>query len=279
MPRITAIGSTSDSSIAQRQGQLHDWLMAASALADRSGDPEALTVSTFLKERAVLGLPRPNNDLAYVRRVGVIKKEAIYIVPMISRDDWILPPDDYWRAYASGVYLDGMGLAEYYPPTRAIYVPGERLAAGEQSALLLLHEGLHAYDHLVRRERMPKPFWRRERNAQLMELRVIRRLGGAPLVAYLDRLMPEVERQRHAGPKPFLLELPHSMVDNGLLDQVLWPANTRQARRFRTMDVERCAVAHYYERLYGKREFSKHYGQYVRDNYIAEAHPQHLANQ
>lgn len=124
---------------------------------------------------------------------------------MISTDYWLLPPDDYWRGYATTAYMDSYNVAEaeYYPPTHTIYLPGEWPRSEIQHGLILLHEGLHAYDHLVRKDGMPKPFWRRERNARLMEMRLIQRIGGPEFTTILDKLIPLVEEQCHRTGKEF----------------------------------------------------------------------------
>jgi len=257
---------------------MNQWLEAATQLARQSGDAEAKQLATFLQERAVLGLPRAYNDLAYVPRADVNAAQAVYIVPMISIDYLTLPTDDYWRDFASPSSSVGRSvLAEFYVPTHAIYLPGEWPGAEIQSALLLLHEGQHAYDHMVRGAHMPKPFWRRERNAQLMELRILKTLGGEEFATYLDRLIPEVERQQDTAASIFAFTLPHQLRDDVLLDRILWPAATMPEQRDRQVDIERSAVAHYFERRYGSQGVRTYYGRYVRENYIANAHPQHLA--
>lgn len=263
----------------RRRQLVRTWLCMARAIADKTQDGEALAVVAFLSERAVVGFPKADNDLAYIRRRGIAKGEAVYIVPMISYDYWLLPPGDYWRGYATTAYMESYGVAEaeYFPPNQAIYMPGEWTRSEIQQGMVMLHEGLHAYDHLVKGKSMPKPFWRRERNARLMEMRLIKCIGGPEFVAYLDMLAPEVEvqYQRHRGDE-FFFVIPRELSDDTLLDRLLWKVNTPIELRSRREDIERYAVTHYFEHRYGTRKGRSLYGKYVRDNYIAKAHPQHL---
>ncbi|SRR6266498_2187402 len=277
MPLITPIDATGDTTLRRRQELAQRWLAAATYLAEQADDTEARQVLAFLKERLCIGAPRPHNDLVYVPRSGLSEADAIFLVPMISADYWTLPWDDYWRGYASPEEntWHRTGSAEFYPFTRAIYVPGEWQDTDFWKGRCLLHEGLHAHDRLVKKRRMPKPFWRRERNAHLMEIRILRALGGAEFANELDELIPEVERQRSQQKDGFRFHLPESFTSRSPLEEVFW-TSSGDPYGARNHDVGDCATWNYFEGKYGPQQAFIRYGQYVQDNYMTTAHPQHL---
>lgn len=227
-----------------------------------------LAVVIFLRERAVLAVPRPYNGLACVYRPDVAPTETVRIVPVISIDSWLLPHDDYWQNYATlrPSSKVPVGAATFIPGDRAIYMPGGWSRPERQRGLKMLHEGLHAYDRLIRKRHMPKPRWRRERNAEYLVVRVLRAIGGQAFTDYLDTLISEVASQYASSGERFCFRLPFSRQDDPPLDHLLWPALSPAFRRDRALEVERCAVAHFYEVRYGAKALA-HYGAYVRTNH------------
>lgn len=221
----------------------------------------------------------PHNGLQVIPHPMLAKEQTVYIVPMISFDYLTLPTDDYWRELASPAYSTEqvIGLAEFFVPTRAIYLPGEWDYVPQQRALRLLHEGHHAYDHMaVGEAHMPQPFWRRETNAHQLEVRILGNIGGKAFADYLDSLAPDAGRHLAASAQPGIFEVPACLANDALLDRVLWPTLTRAQQKDRWTDVQRCAVAHYLAKTYGAENLHQRYGHYVQNNYVMPAQPQHL---
>lgn len=202
------------------------WLRAAQDLASPSQDVEAKEVVRLIAERAVLAVVRPSDGIAYLPRRGVNSSEALHIVSVLRSDVWLLPRDDHYRMYTTDENMRQRGnfKGEFHTPTHGIYLPGEWPRAKECQGLSLLHEGLYAYDVMVRRRHMPRPFRRRERNARLLVLRVLQGIGGQRFAGYIDLMIPVVAQQYDERDlsRPFVFIRPVEFTADTLLDKVLW---------------------------------------------------------
>lgn len=180
-----------DRTFARRQRIALSWLDSALVLARKSSDSEAWAVAKLLRTHARVASPIPGGISDAGRATPKsIEVEAIYLVPMLSQDLWHLPIGDHRHELARKCI--GTVGARFVPRERTIYLPGEIQLSELSMGLLLLHEGLHAYDRVVRRRRMPRPFWRREYNAVQLEMRILKAIGGSRFERYLEQLTPRV---------------------------------------------------------------------------------------
>jgi hypothetical protein len=268
MTKPIAILPASDPGFVRRTDLFSRWLNAAKSLA--ANDEEAQRVVAFLQERAVLACPRRNDSIAYFEHSHVQPSRALYIVVMLGIDHWTLGPDDPRLGYASheraGQYDEALG--QYRPNSRVIYMAGEWQRADISRTLTLLHEGLHAYEHLVMRRHRPRSLWEEERDAILLQIRLIRNLGGPEFQAHLDAKLPEVKQQYDASSASFTYEPSEHPNDDALLDQVLWPASGRNGVAERLMRVADCTVLNFLMHTFSDRRAHSIFSTYVRENRV-----------
>jgi hypothetical protein len=263
-----ALIPSKDPALTQRRTAMNQWLSAATAIARRSSDAEAIQVAMFLRTHAVLGVPMPGYRAAPVRSSRVrLLDDALLIVPIVAVDSWLLPIGDDRQRYGQAYRTDEL-YAEFIPSRQMMHLSGEWRLSDLYKGLTLLHEGLHAYDRLVRRRRMPKPFWRRERNARLLEYRVLRRIGGRRLTSHLDELLPRVRAEYARQQSAFRFELPpRSSVDDAALAASLGAPMSFIDRDARAAAVQLCAVVHFFERQF-TQDWRSRFDAYVRQNYL-----------
>lgn len=266
MPRSHPI-PPGDTSLARRAAIIAAWLDAATKLAERSKDPEALAVAIFLREHARLAVPMPNHGLAVTGELPVDKsRRGIYLVPMITDDMWRLPRGEYVLRYAS-YSGDRVGaFASFYPANRAIYLPGEWSLSELSKGLLLLHEGLHAYDRVIRQRRMPKPYWRREYNALELEARVFLGSGGSRIRRYIDSLQAEVRRQHTSSASGFTFVPPKDATSDSRLYPVLGCPTGPDDRALKLIAIRDAAVRLFFAQTLGATAARKTGQEYVRRN-------------
>jgi hypothetical protein len=257
-----------DPALLQRREAMNQWLNAAMAIASQSGDAEALQVATFLRTHAVLGIPIAGYRAAPVppSRIRSLD-DALLIVPIVAVDLWLLPVGDDRHRYGQVYRTDELS-AEFIPSRQMIHLSGEWCLSDLYKGLTLLHEGLHAYDRLVRRRHMPKPFWRRERNARLLEYRVLCGVGGHRLTSLLNELLPRVRKAYTRQQQGFRFELPpRSNKDDTALTASLGAPTSSIDRDARAAAVQLCAVVHFFERQF-PQDWRSRFDAYVRQNYL-----------
>lgn len=230
LPRIVL--TPHDDSIQPRKVAAAAWIAAAVALAHQSGDREAIDVAGFLNTRTQVAVPESGTNVGLPSVPPPGQDQTAYIVPMLTSDTW-----RFWRGDHDFLHLAEADrrprptVAVFVPTTRAIYLPADWPLSELAKGLVLLHEGLHAFDRIVWRRRMPKPFVRRERNAWLLQIRVLESIGRAPYANYLQKLVPEVANQlwKASDKESFRCELGHHFTDgrlSRLLDKPIAAAST-----------------------------------------------------
>ena len=242
------------------------WLDDAMSLASRAQDQEALAVARFLQTRALPALPLPNERVGYVAAEGVQppSPDTVFIVPVLSADEWRLPSDDQVRREFTGyARLPGNSLAQFSPLRRAIFMAGEWHISPLWRGLMLLHEGLHAYDRVVRRRHMPRPFWRRESNARLMECRVLMHIGGQPFFDYLDGLARAVITGSTPVGDVFDYKMSREQYSSLTLDELFGTPISRDDISKRAATIEDCVVLRYLQQR-GSARAGAYFDLYVR---------------
>lgn len=253
--------------LSRRQQFVSAVLRAAQALADASGDSEAAQVAAFLAAYAVLGIALPSDGIAYVTSPdrAIAFADAIFIVPMLSADVWRLPAGNRWLPFAQ--YTAHEHVASFLPYNHAIYMSGEVMSSATWQGLKLLHEGLHAYDRIVRRRHMPKPAWRREANAQLLECRVLRGAGGNAFAKWLERQQPQMATAYTRDPVNFRASLPDDELASTALTRAFGSPLSRSEQINRASVLRDCALLYFLEQRFPS-EATKRFGDIVRAGFV-----------
>lgn len=227
--------------LAERESLLATLLATVHDLAARSGVPDAAQVASLLSDRHVLRIPwGVGHQVAYYRLSGpapVQPEHSIFIALVKSIDTWRLLPDDVARQFTLPSRL-AQTQGAYYKSTRTIYLAADGGLSPSWLSLLLLHEGVHALDHLHGKNRDD---WQTEWHARNVEYRVLRAQYGNALAEMLDErdLQAEILARLETGER---LKLYESHLSDEALDGVFGPAASRADATYRRTLVGRCFV-------------------------------------
>jgi hypothetical protein len=178
-----------DEPIRERQRVVEQALVYATRCAKEAGDAEALAVAAFLHRHSVAGIPLPGDRIGISQTARKrLPSPAVLLVPVIGTDTFVLADDDMGKRYADPLG-QSPAFGSYYRSHHAIYWSRAWNISSAWEGLLLLHEGLHAHQHLID---AASPATRRERehDAVALEYRVLCGRGGRgyrDLVAGLSR--------------------------------------------------------------------------------------------
>jgi hypothetical protein len=182
--------------LAQRRREVVRLLDEVSRVARLSNDAEAMAVARLLEERGVVVLALRGGRLGLDDApLNASLERAIFLVPVRGVDRLVLHGTDNGANFAN-VSRTGQVWASYYRTHRAIYWAAEWSIAPLWKAIIVLHEGLHAYQHLEARS--PRSRAARELAAQALERRTLGGLGGSrfeALIAELARRQPDENRR------------------------------------------------------------------------------------
>jgi hypothetical protein len=174
-------------------------LRTARHYAVHAGDVEAEQVVKFLRSHYIVGLPLPGDRIG-VDDGAMPRRDVphVFLVPVTSVDGLVLGDDDNGKAFA-GPMRTGNVWASYYRSHQAIYWASEWQLSPLWQALILLHEGQHAYQHLAMHH-PPRTRQAREKAAERLEFRVLMAIGGKPFQQLIDVLASNspAENQRPA---------------------------------------------------------------------------------
>lgn len=203
-------------------------------LACNTNSDQLHRVADFVRQNAVVGMPLPDNGVGILRDAS---ERTIAVVPVRLLDEWRIARDDYAYLYASTGRRGPW--ASYARPTRAIYCGGEWTADHRWPAIALLHEGQHAYEHLVEGKALTDPVWQREARARRLEYQALLGLGGSRLDQLLHRLRPQVARTRP------LARFRLSPAEDRDADRIFGSPVSHVDRQWRNTLVENAAVHHW----------------------------------
>ncbi len=175
---IVRLPDSSSAFASSRDAWAREALALAREYGARSSDPQAIRVAAFLEQHWALGVPLAHSRIGVVAHRGLrIRTDpGVYLVPVTSVDGLTLGRHDNGKLFAS-TRRTGQIWASYYRSHRAIYWAADWPLSPLWRAIILLHEGLHAFQHLA----MPgsqRTRAGREDAATELEYRVLSQLGG-----------------------------------------------------------------------------------------------------
>ena len=226
----------------ERQAQRLQFVADATSLAELSDDAEAKRVTVFL-QRSQLGIPMRGDRVGYTTddRPSDLRDDLPFIVPVSWTDALRLNPTDYF-AHFTRPYPTKHRYGAYARKQRSIILSADWNLGHLWRGLILLHEGLHAYHHIVLGPNSPKPASRREQLAEHLEYRILAGIGGQPFLTYLDTFATEVAVCEQNG----LIFMPSSsQVQAGVVDDLLPPADERWELLLRSLTIGICATYRY----------------------------------
>ena len=177
-----------------RSRYVTDLVESAVRIAAQTRDGEALDVAQFLHSHAVVGLPLPNDRLGVDDlRTPNRRRPAVFLVPVSGVDGLLLSDTDNGKAFASPMRV-GKVWASYYRSHHAIYWASEWRLSPLWQSLILLHEGLHAFQHLAITD-APSTRRAREVATTQLEYRLLMSLGGPAFRDLVDDLAINTKAQ------------------------------------------------------------------------------------
>ena len=192
MEQFLVSAAAFDQPVQERQRVVKQALRYAMHCAKAANDAEALAVATFLHDHGVAGIPLPGDRIAISQTDHKrLPSLVVLLVPVIGTDTFLLADDDMGKAYADPLG-QSPAFASYYRSHHAIYWSRVWSISSAWEGLLLLHEGLHAYHHLID-PAAPTTRREREHTAVDLEYRLLCGRGGRgyqQLVAELSRHSP-----------------------------------------------------------------------------------------
>jgi hypothetical protein len=181
--------------LSQRRRTMLELIASAQRYAHSADDEEAQRIAAFLEQRALVGVPLANDQIA-IREVDRARlRGGVVVVPVVGLDNLVVGDGEAAKLYALPA-VSKTALGSYYRDAQAIYVSVAWSTSLFWQMLILLHEGLHAYQHLVDRDLQDDRTHReqRERAAQALQNRVLYAIGGeafAKLVRGWRSLSPD----------------------------------------------------------------------------------------
>ena len=155
--------------------------------AAQARDDEALGVAQFLQAHSVVGLPLPGNRIGVAETAALSRRApVVFIVPVTSVDGILLRESDDAKAFASPVRT-GNVWASYHRSQQTIYWARDWRLSPPCPSLILLHEGLHAVQHLAMAD-APPTRGAREVAATELESRLLMSIGGSRFRELIDTL-------------------------------------------------------------------------------------------
>ena len=235
--------------------QFRSWLTASfmgllgkvPSLAHQSGNTEARAIADFLQQRALLRVLMRGSKIGYypLKHPAVPPDEALFLAVAKRSDTWLMETDNPAQQFiAPGRYatLDGA----YYTTTHSIYFPADSQVQELWQALTLLHEGSHAYDHLIYLRPKP-PVWRGELRARRLEDEVVIGPKGAAFIKLLNTpvVQHEIGKALHAGEHLKLYEPSLAEISDAQLDQIFGTVISLDDTHYRRCVIGHCLVQHY----------------------------------
>lgn len=163
------------------------WITDAIAVADKSGDLQAIQVATFLKENNVLAKPEPQG----VRFIEGAENNKLWfaLVPLIVGDENLGPiVSRYTRA-------DDPGFAHFLPDQRTMILKSHVKISPTWRGIITLHEANHALEFISVGYNWhdQKIFCEKERDTHNFQNRVTEKLGGENYRKLLKTLVEEIK--------------------------------------------------------------------------------------
>lgn len=219
-------------------------------LAQRSRDLEAMAIVDFLGHSAVLGVPMRGSCIGYYAPSAPRKfspRNAIFLALIKKSDIWLVEPGNPALQFTHPgrfAAIDGA----YYRSTRSIYLSADWEVGEFWQSLLLFHEAIHAYDHIVA-HRPKSPMWRAELHARRLEYMVLAGVKGKPFVALLDSAPPlkAIDGSLKSGKHLKLFAPTERQISDAQLDQLFGPGCSLDESHYRRSMVGRCLVQRYLE--------------------------------
>ncbi|MEI8344273.1 MAG: hypothetical protein WCF93_04975 [Candidatus Moraniibacteriota bacterium] len=122
-------------SLAERLASKVDFLQSANEVGKKIKDDEVRSLMNFLNKNAVLAAPH-QDGLRFLENAE--KQDSFMIVPVLESDKGISP---YWDS----IFLAENAAANFLPEIRAIVLKNSAAYSSVGKAIMLLHEGYHAY--------------------------------------------------------------------------------------------------------------------------------------
>lgn len=173
-----------DSSEISREEIVSEWMSNAESIANKTHDPEAMGVVSFLKEKAVVAEPIKGG----YRAPSQTNDGTVFIMPLVEKDKKI---DEYYRSHIESRQT----IANYSNEYRILQLNESIPTSGLWKGILLLHEGMHAKVHAEKQYEPedPKTFSEGERDAFIFEGRLMTLLGGESYKAALLKKLEELK--------------------------------------------------------------------------------------
>jgi hypothetical protein len=178
----------------ERQRTVQHLIELASKMADRSHRKNAQHVMEFVRSNGVLAGPLFDHGLGYER---VLVKNEFYIVAVKSIDSLTRSSNKDIQYFSQSAQY-GAWTAVYYGSDRLLYLPIDWPISYFAKAMLILHEGFHAMDDIVRGNGTLPP-WKGEVKARRLECSVLLGCYGRRLRSVFKALIPELKGATASG--------------------------------------------------------------------------------